>query len=419
MKIIKWIGNNLLFAITLFLLAFIPLYPKLPLFDVVNTWVYIRAEDLIVALTFFLWITLLILKKVTLKTPLTFPIMLFWIAGGISTLHGVLIIFPTIANVFSNVAFLSMLRRMEYMSLFFVAYAGMKDKKFLSYVIFLLAFTLILVFVYGMGQKFLGFPAYLTMNEEFAKGVGVRLSQLSRVPSTFAGHYDLAAYLVMTIPILVSVAFGFKNWISRIFLLTTAFLGFILLFMTVSRVSFAVLILSLLMLLIIQKKRLIIFSLLALTFLLLSFSPRLLDRFVSTVSEVNVLVDAKTGEALGHAKEVPSSYYENKVVLRDLSTIEESKRASISAIIPVSNIPDKSFLVVEPNSPTGENLPQGTSYINLSLSPIFAKAGQYFYQKTDQPEQGKPIEINVFFGDLVIKKAKAYDLSFTTRFQEE
>ena len=41
MKIYKWISENLLFVTTLFLLAFIPLYPKLPLFDIKNTWVKI------------------------------------------------------------------------------------------------------------------------------------------------------------------------------------------------------------------------------------------------------------------------------------------------------------------------------------------------------------------------------------------
>ena len=30
------------------MLGFIPLYPKKPLFDIVNTWVYIRAEDFVV-----------------------------------------------------------------------------------------------------------------------------------------------------------------------------------------------------------------------------------------------------------------------------------------------------------------------------------------------------------------------------------
>ena len=97
MKIFRLISNNILFLISLFLLAFIPLYPKLPLLDVVNTWVYVRAEDFIVAFVIFLWIILFLFKKVRLKTPLTLPIMIFWVIGGISLLHAVLIIFPKVS----------------------------------------------------------------------------------------------------------------------------------------------------------------------------------------------------------------------------------------------------------------------------------------------------------------------------------
>ena len=48
MKFLQWIYDNSLSLITLFLLIFIPLYPKKPLVDVVNTWVYVRLEDFIV-----------------------------------------------------------------------------------------------------------------------------------------------------------------------------------------------------------------------------------------------------------------------------------------------------------------------------------------------------------------------------------
>lgn len=420
MKVLKWIFNNLLFIATLVLLAFIPLYPKVPVLDVGNTWVYVRSEDFLVTLVFFVWLVLLLFKKVTLKTPLTLPILLFWIIGGISTLHGVLLIFPTLSNVFSNVAFLSMLRRIEYISLFFVGYCAIKEKKFISYTVFALAIVLLLIVGYGFGQKFLGFPAFLTMNEEFAKGIPIRLSELSRVPSTFAGHYDLAAYLVLVIPIFVSVVFGFKNWLVKIFFLTVSSLGFALLFMTVSRVSFFVLFLSLVMLLIFQKKKLVILSLLAFTFLLLIFSPSLLSRFGSTVSEVDVLVDAKTGGAIGHVKEVEASYFKDKVVLRQHISDEDTKPASASAdsaILPFELIPSRASLVVESNSPTGENLPQGTSYINLPLSPVVRKVEQFYYQKSQ--EGAESAEINVYYGDYLIKRAKAYDLSFTTRFQGE
>jgi len=417
MKILKWIGTNIFFLITLFLIAFIPLYPKLPILDVEHTWVYIRAEDFLIVFVVLLWVTLLLRKIVTLKTPLTLPIILFWIAGGISTLHGVLLIFPTLSDVFPNVAFLSILRRIEYIFLFFVAYAGMKDKKFIPYIVAALVIVLLLVIGYGMGQKFYGWPAYLTMNEEFAKGVPIRLSELSRVPSTFAGHYDLAAYLVLVIPLFTSLAFGYKNIFLKISLLATSALGFALLFMTVSRVSFVVLLISLVMLLILQKKRIIIICLFALTFVLLSFSPSLIERFGSTVSEVDVLVDAKTGGAIGHVEEVEASYFKNRVVMRQHISREENRGASSSAILPYELIPAHAALVIESNSPTGENLPQGTSYINLPLSPVVKKVEQFFYQKSQEGTESA--EIRVFYGDFLIKRAKAFDLSFTTRFQGE
>ena len=286
-KIISWIYENILFVETLFLLAFIPLYPKIPLLDVKNTWVYVRAEDFLVLLVFFSMAVLLFKKKITLKTPLTIPILSFWLIGAIATIHAVLLIFPNTANVFPNVAFLSLLRHIEYMGVFFVAFLGMKDGKRLPLVIATLVATLIGVIFYGFGQKYLNFPAFLTMNEEFAKGTPIHLSELSRVPSTFAGHYDLAAYLVLTIPILVSLFFGFKNWIIKTGFLLVSLLGLVLLFMTVSRVSFFVLFISLLLVLFFQKRKLVLFAVPAffvLGLLLVSLQPTLLDRFRGTVS---------------------------------------------------------------------------------------------------------------------------------------
>src|SRR3990167_11413224 len=121
--------DNIIKFVSLFLLLFIPLYPKIPLLDIQHTWVYVRVEDFVVVLAIAAWIILLLLKRVSLKTPLTLPILLFWVVGGLATLHGVLFFFPTLSNVFSNVALLSFLRWIEYMFLFFVAYAGIKSEK--------------------------------------------------------------------------------------------------------------------------------------------------------------------------------------------------------------------------------------------------------------------------------------------------
>lgn len=421
-KIIKFLSENLLFSISLFLLAFIPLYPKRPVVNVVNTWVYIRGEDFVVALTILAWIILFFRKKVSLKTPLTMPILLYWIVGGIATLHGVLLIFPTVSNIFSNVAFLSFARRIEYMSLFFVAYEGFKDKisnKVISTLSVLLSLVLLAVVAYGFGQHFLGFPAYLTMNEEFAKGIPIRLSSLSRVPSTFGGQYDLAAYLVLIIPIIVSLFFGFKNWLIKFFFLASAALGFGLLFLTVSRVSFFVLLISLIFVLAFQKKKIILISIVAVLLPLLIFSPRIIQRFGSTVSEIDVLVNAKSGYPIGQVKEIPASYFADKIILRQNISEEDLKSGKTQAIFPPTSVPPVADLVLEPNNPNGESLPQGTSYINLPLSPVFKKTGEYFYQNSKENPGTKSNPISVIFGDYVIKKAKAYDLSFTTRFQGE
>ena len=417
MKILKWLSNNFLFAFTIFLLAFIPLYPKLPLLDVINTWVYIRAEDFVIVLAVLLWVVLLILKKVSLKTPLTVPILVFWIIGGFATLHGVLLIFPTISDVFSNVAILSFFRRIEYIFLFFIAFASVKDKKFISYTALALALILLIISLYGFGQKLFGFPAFLTMNEEFAKGIPIQLSELSRVPSTFAGHYDLAAYLVLVIPILASVFFVFKNWLIKILLLASTLLGFAIMVMTVSRVSFFVLLLSMVMLFFLQKKKLLILYLFAVTILFLSFFPSLAARFGNTLKEVDVLVDSKTGAAIGQVIQVENSRFKDKIIKRQFIETEDALLASASAIFPFALVPPNPTLLVEANEPTGEDLPQGTGYINLPLSPVLRRQSQYFFEKSGAGTASA--EVMVFYGDHVVKKAYAYDLSFTTRFQGE
>ena len=437
-KLIDWFKTHVLQIAVGFLLFFIPLWPKVPLLDVSHTWVYIRVEDFVVLAVDLLWLVLMLFKRVSLKTPLTLPIFLFWIIGAISTIHSVLLILPGLAGVFPNVALLSYLRRIEYMSLFFIAYSAVKDKQIVPYVIGVLTITLLFVFAYGVGQKFLGFPAFLTMNEEFAKGIPIRLSQLSRISSTFGGHYDLAAYLVLIIPILVSVAIGLKNWLIKLFLLATVSLGFVLLFMTVSRISFFVLLLSLGIILLLQKKKTILFlfvpAIVIMVLFLLIFSPSLLQRFGNTVKEVDVLINSKTGEEIGHVKDfqtkqlskqiVKFKFYPNKdaISLALQEDRENVKIATTAGIISSSVLPPTLPLLTEPNAPTGENLPQGTNYINLSLSPIIEKPGAFLYrnpQLSKASEATTAADFFAFQGDFLIKRARAYDLSFTTRFQGE
>ncbi len=424
-KLFGWCKENVLFLFSLFLLAFIPLYPKLPLLDVKNTWVYVRLEDFVVLFVILAWGIMVIRHKLSLKTPLTIPIFVFWIVGAIATIHGMLIIYPQLADIFPNVAYLSFLRRIEYIVLFFISYMGMKDKSLLRYVVIVLTGTTLAVIGYGIGQKYLGFPAYLTMNEEFAKGVAIQLSALSRVSSTFAGHYDLAAYLVLVIPIIVSLMFGYKNWIIRALFLATSVTGTVVLFMTVSRISFFALFVSLGLVLFFQRKKLIILSLPVVAIfvtLLLIFFPSMVQRFGNTVKEIDVLVDQKTGNALGQVKEVPNTYFQDKVIkqqfISSIAAYNPQASPSANIIVPYTLLPQTVALFIEPNAPTGENLPQGTGYINLPLSTIIHRISIFLYERKPDPATGTKDTI-IVNGDYLIKRALAYDLSFTTRFQGE
>lgn len=423
-KLCKWCKENLLLLFSLFLLAFIPLYPKLPLIDVQHVWVYVRLEDFFVLFALLYWGILVIRKKNSLRTPLTLPILMFWLVGAISTLNGMLVIFPDLANVFPNVAFLTFLRHIEYISVFFIAFSAFKDKRVFSYLVTVLILTVLAVILYGIGQKYFSLPAYLTMNEQFAKGIAIQLSSLSRVSSTFGGQYDLAAYLILTLPIIVSLVFGYKNWFIRISLLTISALGVFVLFLTVSRIALVAIFVAFLYVLFTENKKIVLISvpvMAVVVIFILSISPTLLARFGNTVKDINVLVDANTGDPIGQAIVVPKDYFKNKIVKQQNFTNISGATASPSAelTIPYDGLPSESILYVQPNVPNGEFLPQGTSYINLTLSPITQKTWNFYYETNNRDvKTGLPV-VTIINGQYLLKTAAAYDLSFTTRFQGE
>jgi hypothetical protein len=433
-KALNFVKENVLFLMTLFLIVFIPLVPKIPIININNTWVYVRTEDFVVLFVLLFWVSLLYRKKITFDTPLTLQIIIYWLIGAVATIHGILFVFPYLANVFANVAFLSFLRHIEYLSLFFIAYHSLKEKRLIPVVVSTIIATLISVSLYGLGQKYLGFPAFLTSNEEFAKGTPIYLSELSRVPSTFAGHYDFAAYLVLMIPIAVSMIFGFKNIFARLILISASLLGFLLLFMTVSRVSFFVLFFVLFIVIFFQKRKLILLLIpffVAAIILILSFQSSLLDRFQSTVSDTDVLVNAETGEALGNIKYVEPAFFEDKIVLQKiirsqydlqqaLDKEQQQQQSSESAVIfPLERVPDRAVVLTPSNLSTGETLPQGTGYTNLALSPVVHKSTIFFYEFPPETKAKTGGDFLALNGIYIVKKASAYDLSFTTRFQGE
>jgi len=385
-KLLDWFSNTGLYAIALFLLAFIPLYPKLPLIDIAQTWAYIRLEDFLVAIACVVLILVKLRGRKFFQTPLNVPIVTYFIVVGISLINALLFIFPKFpTDLLPHLAFLHYARRIEYISVFFLAFEAFRRKPKLWGIIAVLSGTYLMVLLYGFGQKFLGFPAFLTMNEEFAKGVPLRLPSTARIPSTFGGHYDLGAFLVFVIPIMGSLVFAVRKWYLKILYVLLWLGGLIVLLFTASRISFGVYLVAVSMMLVWQKKAILIIPVIALSILILNLTSGASERFYKTFRVSNVVVDLSTGKPIGTLEKL-----EGKSVT--LEKIEE---------------------------PDEESLPKGSGFINVPAKtdvPVVQdiQKVEYFTTKDLTKASG---EVATISGSFLIQKALVYDISITTRFQ--
>jgi len=279
-KLLKLIKNNFFYLGIGFLLFFIPIYPKFPLFGVSGTYVSIRLEDIFIAVIVGLFFLNLIIKKdfSLFKNHFSKLILLFFAVGAVSLLSA----FFITKNIVLNVALFHFLRRIEYLSLFFVAYYSLKNIKQLRTYGWIVLIATFAVIFYALGQKFFGWPVVSTMNKEFSKGLFLRLTWWARVNSTFAGHYDLAAYMVMILPLTLVTFFIAKKWFIKVMVLILGVLCYYILILTASRVSFAAYLLCMVTILIISRKKLLIIPFMIVSLLGMIFSADLGQRYAAT-----------------------------------------------------------------------------------------------------------------------------------------
>jgi hypothetical protein len=209
-KLWRWFDSSFLLIAVGFLAVFIPLYPKIPIGDIIPGYIVrIRLEDVFIGLIFFWWLVQIVRKKLEWRTPLTFFILSYLTVGLLSNILGV-VLTKTIPAQMLHIgkSMLHWFRHIEYFSLFFIAYSAVKNKADAFKLIFVSALSVIGVVVYGYGQKYMYWPVYSTMNREFSKGIRLYLGEFARVQSTFAGHYDLGAYLVILLPIVLAMFFA-------------------------------------------------------------------------------------------------------------------------------------------------------------------------------------------------------------------
>jgi len=218
-------------------LIVVPLFPKFPLINIPGTYVAIRFEDIILALLAVLTlIKVLPDLKSFLKDELVQAFLIFFGVGLFSVAAGVFLT----QTVGLQLGLFHWLRRIEYSIPFFAAITLLTKEKVsenLDFYIKVLLIVVGIVFVYGFGQVYFRFPVIVTQNEEYSKGIALLYTAGTQLNSTFAGHYDLSAFCVLVLPILLSLAFVFKDKLSRLFLYSGSGMALWLLINTFSRTA--------------------------------------------------------------------------------------------------------------------------------------------------------------------------------------
>lgn len=240
-KILFWFDQNILTLLTGVLIVFIPLYPKLPLAELMQGYIVrLRLEDLLVLFTFLVWFVQLIRHKVTFPRNKIGRAMLIYLAIGFLSCLSALAVTQTVPLVHDHLFKLVFhyLRRIEYFSLFLITYSAIHTKQSFTLLLKVAFLTLLGVIIYGIGQKYFYFPAFSTMNREFSKGVRLYLEPNTRLLSTFGGHYDLAGYLMMLLSFTLPAAWLTRGKLLKTLFYSTSLMAYWCLVLTTSRTSF-------------------------------------------------------------------------------------------------------------------------------------------------------------------------------------
>lgn len=277
--------NNWIFLGVIGLSVFIPLYPKFPLAEVEGTYVAIRLEDFLLLALVFLWgiINLKRVRKI-LSMTITKSFLLFWFIGLVSVISAIILT----DTVQPSLGLLHLVRRVEYMLPFLIAATSIQNSHQARVFLYGMLVTSILVTLYGFGQIYLEFPVISTTNREFSKGQILTLSPGARPNSTFAGHYDLAAYLSIVLVFASTMFFFYKDLWKKAIIIGASLIGFALLGFTAARVSFVAAIGGIGLSFLLLQKRMLIVLLIIATIATVAAIPQLRHRLVATIT-VNIL----------------------------------------------------------------------------------------------------------------------------------
>ena len=287
-NLLKKLDDNLAHFSLLAYIVLSSLLPKIPLQHVEYTYIKIRYDDLLPFVVGLIFLVQLVRRKVRLNKRFLIPVLLFWGAVFVSFLYGA---FVQNTVVVTNLGLLHSLRRIQYMAISFIASSTViSEKRFFNYLKVYLG-TLFVVCLYALGQKFLAFPSIQSMNPAYVDGRLLTLNPEDRLNSTFGGHFDLAAYITFSMPIILGFFFFTKK--KQYFLLFI--LSLVILLYTAARSSFVGYVVSITAFLLFLRKFKVYGLVLLLTAILLFVTGDMTKRFQQTFQVKTVFVNQQTG----------------------------------------------------------------------------------------------------------------------------
>ncbi len=287
-KLSEYSDRLLKYLVAAVLIA-VPLFPKFPFLNVPGTQVSIRLEDFLILATLIVYSFTILPSVFTLFQSRIFrAVMLFLLVGLVSVYSG---IFLTKTVIF-HIGILHWARRVEYLSCLLIGAQSVKNRENLKFYSKLLVIVVTLTFLYGVGQKHLNWPVITTQNSEYSKGIALRYTEDSHLISTFAGHYDLATYIILTTPIFYALLLGGKAvandlglskhyWLGNGILFSVITMSLWLLVNAASRISMVSYLGSVTLVLLVMKKYKFIPLVIIFTLIFTSMSSNLIDRYTN------------------------------------------------------------------------------------------------------------------------------------------
>ncbi len=275
-RLLKRLDDITKYLVAAILLA-IPLYPQFPFLRIPGTYVSIRLEDFLLVIA-VLVLAAHILPKLSefLNNKINKAIFISLLVGLVSLASA---IFVT-KTVQPHLGVLHWLRRVEYFIPFFLGVIAIrKNKGNLGFFLKVLMISILLAFLYGFGQRHLYWPIIVTQNEEYARGVALRYVQGGHLNATFAGHYDLATFLILLLPIYLSLLLLIKSLRAKTIILAVILSGLWLLSFSGSRISVASYLVAATLSLILVKRYKVIPIMVLISILFFGMSLNLTSRY--------------------------------------------------------------------------------------------------------------------------------------------